>query len=110
MRTPISMACSSNKYGCFGLQDGKRDGVGVKMYGDGSTFHGIWREGKKHGVGVFKPATKDREKDHRTRMTPKTNIGRPTVSPADGDSVSNLRVDESSQPSDAKLVRHGGYA
>ena len=38
------------------LKDGKRDGIGVKRYVDGSTFDGFWKEGKKHGVGVFRPA------------------------------------------------------
>lgn len=37
-------------------QEGKRDGIGVKRYADGSTFDGFWKEGKKHGVGVFRPA------------------------------------------------------
>lgn len=36
-------------------QDGKRDGVGMKLYADGSSFNGFWRDGKKHGVGVFRP-------------------------------------------------------
>jgi len=38
------------------LQDGKREGIGVKRYADGSTFDGFWKDGKKHGVGVFRPA------------------------------------------------------
>ncbi len=36
-------------------QDGKRDGIGVKRYVDGSTFDGFWKDGKKHGIGVFRP-------------------------------------------------------
>eukprot|EP00967_Tisochrysis_lutea_P040469 scaffold48636_cov21-Tisochrysis_lutea.AAC.2 len=37
-------------------QDGRREGIGVKRYADGSTFDGFWKNGKKHGVGVFRPA------------------------------------------------------
>jgi hypothetical protein len=38
------------------LQDGRRDGIGIKTYADGSMYDGFWRAGKKHGLGVFRPA------------------------------------------------------
>ncbi len=41
-------------------QDGQRDGVGVKVYVDGSTFDGFWRDGKKNGVGLFHPPVASR--------------------------------------------------
>lgn len=44
-------------------QDGKRHGVGVKAYADGSTFNGFWQDGNKHGVGVFRPAKSEKDKD-----------------------------------------------
>lgn len=45
------------------LQEGKRHGVGVKVYADGSTFNGFWQDGRKHGVGVFRPAKTERDKE-----------------------------------------------
>lgn len=30
--------------------------MGVFTFRDGSTYSGFWRAGKKHGVGVFRPA------------------------------------------------------
>lgn len=44
------------------VQDGKREGVGVKKYADGATFEGFWRDGKKHGIGVFRPARRESDK------------------------------------------------
>lgn len=38
------------------LQDGTRDGIGIKTYADGSVYEGFWRAGRKHGIGVFRPA------------------------------------------------------
>lgn len=38
------------------LQDGRREGIGIKTYVDGSMYDGFWRKGKKHGLGVFRPA------------------------------------------------------
>jgi hypothetical protein len=38
------------------LQDGQREGIGVKTYSDGSMYDGFWRSGRKHGIGVFRPA------------------------------------------------------
>ncbi|PNG98958.1 hypothetical protein TSOC_015272, partial [Tetrabaena socialis] len=78
--------------------DGKRDGVGVKMYADGSTFHGIWRDGKKHGVGVFKPAPKEKEKERGSKPLLKTNSGRLMAAPLpDGEAPAGLRAGESMQ-------------
>ncbi len=72
------------------------------MYADGSTFHGIWRDGKKHGVGVFKPASKEKDKD-RAKAVMKSNSGRALGSAVDGDSVSNLNAYESSQQADMPI-------
>lgn len=41
------------------LQDGRRDGIGIKTYADGSMYDGFWRAGKKHGLGVFRPAPEE---------------------------------------------------
>jgi hypothetical protein len=30
--------------------------VGMFTFRDGSTYEGFWRKGKKHGVGIFRPA------------------------------------------------------
>lgn len=85
------------------IQDGKRDGVGVKMYADGSTFHGIWRDGMKNGVGVFKPAAKE----SKARQLIKTSSGRlmgvaggltsAGSGQIEGDSALNLKAYESTQ-------------
>jgi hypothetical protein len=40
-------------------QDGRREGIGIKTYVDGSMYDGFWRAGKKHGLGVFRPAPED---------------------------------------------------
>jgi len=31
--------------------------VGMFTFRDGSTYEGFWHKGKKHGVGIFRPAT-----------------------------------------------------
>lgn len=38
------------------VQAGQEDGVGMFTFRDGSTFEGFWHRGKKHGVGIFRPA------------------------------------------------------
>lgn len=30
--------------------------MGMFTFRDGSTYEGFWRKGKKHGVGIFRPA------------------------------------------------------
>lgn len=40
-------------------QDGRRDGIGIKTYADGSMYDGFWKAGKKHGLGVFRPAPEE---------------------------------------------------
>jgi hypothetical protein len=40
-------------------QDGRREGIGIKTYVDGSMYDGFWRAGKKHGLGVFRPAPEE---------------------------------------------------
>lgn len=40
-------------------QDGRREGIGIKTYVDGSMYDGFWRSGKKHGLGVFRPAPEE---------------------------------------------------
>lgn len=37
-------------------QGGQEDGVGMFTFRDGSTYEGFWHKGKKHGVGIFRPA------------------------------------------------------
>jgi hypothetical protein len=37
------------------LQEGQEDGLGVFTFRDGSTYEGLWQQGRKHGVGVFRP-------------------------------------------------------
>ena len=37
-------------------QDGHEDGLGVFTFKDGSTYDGFWKRGKKHGIGVLRPA------------------------------------------------------
>jgi 1-phosphatidylinositol-4-phosphate 5-kinase len=37
------------------LQDGRRDGIGIKTYEDGSMYDGFWQDGKKHGLGAYRP-------------------------------------------------------
>jgi hypothetical protein len=56
----------------FVSQEGKRVGVGIKVYVDGSTFNGFWRDGRKHGVGVFRSAQADNRlaKAPSGRLTP----------------------------------------
>lgn len=41
------------------MQDGRREGIGIKTYMDGSMYDGFWRAGKKHGLGVFRPAIEE---------------------------------------------------
>lgn len=41
---------------CLFLQAGQEDGVGMFTFRDGSTYEGFWHKGKKHGVGLFRPA------------------------------------------------------
>lgn len=41
------------------LQDGRREGIGIKTYVDGSMYDGFWKSGKKHGLGVFRPAPEE---------------------------------------------------
>jgi hypothetical protein len=36
-------------------QEGQEDGLGVFTFRDGSTYEGLWQQGRKHGVGVFRP-------------------------------------------------------
>jgi 1-phosphatidylinositol-4-phosphate 5-kinase len=62
MQMAMCLPRPANETGLFFLancmlatQDGKRNGIGLKCYADGSTFEGFWREGNKHGVGVFRP-------------------------------------------------------
>jgi 1-phosphatidylinositol-4-phosphate 5-kinase len=38
------------------MQAGQEDGVGMFTFRDGSTYEGFWHRGKKHGVGIFRPA------------------------------------------------------
>lgn len=38
------------------LQDGQQDGIGVTHYADGASYDGFWRQGQKHGVGLYRPS------------------------------------------------------
>lgn len=38
------------------LQDGQQDGIGVTHYADGGSYDGFWRQGQKHGVGLYRPS------------------------------------------------------
>ena len=60
------------------MQEGRRDGVGNKLYADGSSFNGFWRDGQKHGVGVFRPPRPEGERKVRTLVatTRRTFVGR----------------------------------
>lgn len=31
-------------------------GIGVMHYADGSVYDGLWRRGRRHGVGIFRPS------------------------------------------------------
>lgn len=48
--------CLIRVFACVVLQAGQEDGVGMFTFRDGSTYEGFWHTGKKHGVGVFRPA------------------------------------------------------
>ena len=33
--------------------NGKKEGFGVYVWGDGRRYEGFWKEGKQHGDGIF---------------------------------------------------------
>lgn len=51
--------------------------MGVKKYADGSTFEGFWRDGRKHGVGVFRPAEPEKKPGGLRRAGSLTKAGIP---------------------------------
>lgn len=41
------------------LKDGRESGLGTFQWKDNATYNGIWYSGRKHGIGIFRPAPLD---------------------------------------------------
>ena len=83
------------------LQDGRRDGIGIKTYADGSMYDGFWRAGKKHGLGVFRPAPEEtgsrRHSNHagwQPQQQRASGAGSPEAAPTDLAAQSVFAVQE----------------
>ena len=47
-------------------QEGHHDGLGLYRMPDGTTYDGLWKGGRKHGVGVYKGPTAEHGADRGT--------------------------------------------